>query len=245
MTVLLVGGTGRTGRRVLDQCLLRGVDVRAIVRDTRRLPAGGSERPRLTVVEADLLSMSDDEIASQVRGCDAVVSCLGHVTSPRGIFGPPWDLVVRATRRLCRAIEGPTPVRFILMSSVSVNRPGHLDPRRGTLESAVLWLIRALLPPARDNQNAADLLCLEIGTVNPVVQWVAVRPDTLVDGDISEYAVHESPTNSLFAPGKSSMVNVAHFMCELAIDAKTFETWKGKLPVITNASHVNVNRPKG
>lgn len=234
MTVLLVGGTGRTGRRVLEQFLSRGASVRAIVRDARRLPAGVSECPGLTVVEADLLSMSDDEIANQVRGCDTVISCLGHVISLKGIFGPPWDLVARATRRLCRATFGSSPVRFILMSSVSVNRPERLDARRGTIERAALWLIRALVPPSRDNQNAADFLCHEIGMRSPFVQWVAVRPDTLVDGDVSEYAVHESLVSSLFAPGKSSMANVAHFMCELATDPKTWETWRGKLPVITN-----------
>ena len=39
-TVLLVGGTGRTGGRVLQQLLGRGVSVRAIVRSAERLPAG-------------------------------------------------------------------------------------------------------------------------------------------------------------------------------------------------------------
>ena len=39
-TVLLVGGTGRTGGRVLQQLLGRGVNVRAIVRSAERLPAG-------------------------------------------------------------------------------------------------------------------------------------------------------------------------------------------------------------
>jgi len=57
----------------------------------------------------------------------------------RGAFGPPRDLVVQATTRLCRAIEAARPampVGFILMSSVSVNRPGRLDPRRGMFERA-------------------------------------------------------------------------------------------------------------
>ena len=39
-TVLLIGGTGRTGGRVLQQLLGRGVRVRAVVRSTERLPAG-------------------------------------------------------------------------------------------------------------------------------------------------------------------------------------------------------------
>ncbi len=45
--VLLVGGTGRTGGRVLQQLLSRGVHVRAIVRSAQRLPAGVASDPRL------------------------------------------------------------------------------------------------------------------------------------------------------------------------------------------------------
>ena len=39
MTVLLLGGTGRTGGRVLQQLLGRGVRVRAVVRSAERLAA--------------------------------------------------------------------------------------------------------------------------------------------------------------------------------------------------------------
>ena len=45
-TVLVVGGTGRTGRRVVEQLLARGVAVRAIVRSSRGLPAGVAGVPR-------------------------------------------------------------------------------------------------------------------------------------------------------------------------------------------------------
>jgi nucleoside-diphosphate-sugar epimerase len=237
-TVLLVGGTGRTGRRVLEQLLNRGVDVRAIVRSAGRLPAGVAANPRLTVVETDLLALGDGELRGHVRGCDAVISCLGHVLSLEGTFGPPRDLVTLATQRLCRAIEAvqpARPIRFILMSSVSVNRPRRLDARRGTFERAFVAAIRGLLPPARDNQRAADFLCRDIGTDHPSVQWAVVRPDTLVDGDVSEYAWHEGLVSSFFRPGRSNMANVAHAMCALATDGRVWERWKGRWPVVVNA----------
>jgi nucleoside-diphosphate-sugar epimerase len=237
-TVLLVGGTGRTGGRVLQQLLGRGVNVRAIVRSAERLPDGVADNPGLTVVEADLLSLSDADLQRHVRGCTAVISCLGHVLSLQGIFGPPRDLVTQATTRLCRAVEAvrpAEPVKFILMSSVSVNRPGRLDTGRGTFERAVLATIRGLLPPAKDNQRAADFLCREIGADNLFVQWVAVRPDTLLDGDVSEYALHEGLVSGLFKPDSTNMANVAHCMCELATDPQVWSDWRGKLPVVVNA----------
>ena len=238
-TVLLVGGTGRTGGRVLQQLLQAGAKVRVIVRSATRLPAGVADHPNLTILEAELLSLGDDEIARQVGGCDAVISCLGHVISFRGVFGPPFDLASRATARLCRAAQtlgSATPVKFILMSSVSVQRPRRLDTRRTWSERAFMAVLRRLVPPANDNQRAADFLVREIGVADPFVQWVAVRPDSLLDGDVTEYALHEGLVSGLFKPASTNMANVAHFMCALVTGATLWETWKGKLPVIVNAA---------
>lgn len=237
-TVLLLGGTGRTGGRVLEQLLSRGVNVRAIVRSAGRLPAGVVANPALTVVQADLLSLSDEGLRGFVQGCDAVISCLGHVISLKGMFGPPRDLVTQAVSRVCGAVQAlqpAEPVKFVLMSSVSVHRPAGLDTRRGKVEKAIMWLLRGLVPPARDNQSAADFLCGDVGTADPFVRWAAVRPDTLVDGDVTEYALHEGLVSSLARPDSTNMANVAHFMCGLVEDPALFEHWAGKMPVIVNA----------
>jgi uncharacterized protein YbjT (DUF2867 family) len=238
-TVLLIGGSGRTGGRVLEQLLSRGIDVRAIVRSAEKLRAAVAEPPGLSVIEADLSALSDEQLLRHVRGCDAVISCLGHTISLKGIFGAPRDLVTRATTRLCRAIQTSQParpVKFILMSSVSVNRRGGLDTRRGAFERAVLWMQRGLVPPGRDNQRAADFLQDVIEATDPYVQWAAVRPDTLKEGEVTEYALHEGLVDSLFRPGETNRANVAHFMCELATDPEVWAAWQGKLPVIVNAS---------
>ena len=236
-TVLLVGGTGRTGGRVMRQLLDRGVLVRAIVRPGGKLPPGVAENPGLTLIEASLLSLRDEELLPHLSGCDAVISCLGHAISRKGIFGPPRDLVTRATARLCHGIETlrrPVPVKFILMSSVSVHRPGGLDARRGPFERAFLCILRGVIPPARDNQRAADFLCERIGPNHAFVQWTVVRPDSLLEGDISEYTVHEGLVNGLFSPGRTNMANVAHFMGELTTNPLVWTEWQSKLPVIVN-----------
>ena len=119
-TVLLVGGTGRTGQRVLCRLLERGVAVRAVVRSAGRLPPGVAGDPRLTVVEADLLALDDESLAAQVRGCEAVVSCLGHTISLRGVFGPPHDLVARATA-LTGKVEKTALVREALKALIAAS----------------------------------------------------------------------------------------------------------------------------
>ena len=239
LTVLLLGGTGRTGGRVLQLLLGRGLSVRAIVRSAVRLPSGVAGAPGATVVEAELLALSDDELRRQVDGCDAVVSCLGHPASVGGLLGPPRDLVTRAVERVCRAardLRPARPLKLILMSSVSDHRPDGLDTRRRRVETAVVWLLRGLVPPARDNQHAADFLGRLVGTTDPYVQWVGVRPDSLKDGEVTEYVLHEGLVDSLFRPGSTNMANVAHFMCELVTDPRAWAAWQGKLPVIVNTA---------
>ena len=83
-TVLLLGGTGRTGGRVLRQLLGRGIRVRVIVRSGAKLLPDVAGNPTMTVIEGSLLSLSDEELQRHLRGCDAVISCLGHVLTLKG-----------------------------------------------------------------------------------------------------------------------------------------------------------------
>jgi nucleoside-diphosphate-sugar epimerase len=235
--VLLLGATGRTGSRVLTQLLERDVPVRAIVRSAERLPAGATADPRLTVVEADVTTLPGEELRRLMARCDAVVSCLGHNVSLRGVFGPPRDLVARTVERLCdtaAALGSAESVRLVLMSSVSVNRPARADARRGFGERAFAWLLRALLPPARDNQRAADFLALEVGAAAPFVEWVVVRPDSLLDGEVSAYRTHDGIVSSLFRADGTRLANVAHFMVELVTDDAAWRSWRGKMPVVVD-----------
>jgi len=236
-TILVLGGSGRTGRRVLAQLLARRADVRAVVRSAARLSAEITGHPGLQVTEADVLSLSDEALQRQVAGCQAVVSCLGHTVSFRGVYGSPRDLVAQAVLRIARAakvLRPSPPLRLVLMSSVSVNTPTGRDSRRGGFERAVLWAMRAVLPPAGDNQRAADFLCEAIGTIDPHLEWVIVRPDTLIEGEVTRYTVHPALVSSLFKPDRSRMSNVAHFMCELACEPGPWDEWKGRLPVIVD-----------
>ena len=174
-----------------------------------------------------------------VRSRNREIGGIGDENSNKGVLGPPHCLVTRATTRLCRGIEAvqpAKPIKFVLMSSVSVHRPRGLDMRRGIVERAFMWMLRGAMPPARDNQQAANFLHDNIGMSHPFAQWAVVRPDTLLEGDVSTYTLHEGLVSSLFAPDSTNMANVAHFMCELVTNPKVWDEWKGRLPVIVNAS---------
>ncbi|MEQ9410244.1 MAG: SDR family oxidoreductase [Fuerstiella sp.] len=238
MTTLVVGANGATGRLLVAELLQRGHGVRAVVRSSKSLPAEMRDNPQLTVIEASVLDLTDGELARHVRGCGAVVSCLGHNLTFQGLFGPPWRLVTAATRRLCTAIkasESDEPVRFVLMNTTGV-RNRDLDERISFSQKIVTGLLRLLLPPHADNEAAANYLRKQIRSSDAAIDWAVVRPDGLIDEDrVTEYELHASPIRSaIFDPGKTSRINVAHFMAELATDEMAWNTWKGRMPVIYN-----------
>ena len=238
MTVLVAGATGATGRLVVQQLLDRGVEVRAIVRAADRLPAALRGHAGLMVIEASLLDLSDAELAANVDGCDAVVSCLGHNLTLRGMYGRPRMLVTEATRRLCAAIranEPGRPVGFVLMNTAGNRNRGAVEPI-SCAQKCVVAIIRALVPPHRDNERAAEHLRTEVGAGDAAVEWVAVRPDTLIDDPaVTSYDVHSSPVRSaIVTPGKTSRINVAHFRAEFVTDPVARSTWRGQMPVLYN-----------
>lgn len=235
-TILVAGATGKTGGPLVQQALAQGHDVRVIVRCRTRLPAAVLEHPKLTILEASILELSDGQLADSVKGCDAVVSCLGHVISFRGIFGAPRKLCTEAAQRLCQAIEAnkpASPVRFILMNTVGVAN-SEQGERRTWSEKGVLTLLRWCIPPHVDNELAAQHLQGTVGSSNDYVQWCSVRPDTLIDDKVSSYDVVASPVTGLFSGRPTTRANVAHFMLQLVDNDDLWGTWKYKMPVIMN-----------
>ncbi len=85
-------------------------------------------------------------------------------------------------------------------------------------------------------KKAADYLRLFNGYTNPNIEWVVVRPDTLINEEFtSKYSLHASPIRSaIFNPGKTSRINVGHFMARLIVNDELWNKWKGQMPVIYN-----------
>ncbi len=237
-TAFVAGATGATGRLLVRELLDRGLAVKALVRSVERLPEDLRDHARLKIICRPILDLSQAELTEHLQGCQAVTSCLGHTLSFNGIFGRPRRLVTDAVRRLCAAIEAirpPQPVRFVLMNTAG-NRNRDLAEPLSTAHRLVVGLVRAMLPPHADNEQAAEHLRVSIGPQHRSIDWVAVRPDTLIDAaETSPYELHASPTRSaIFNPGKTSRINVAHFIAELLTDDETWQRWRGRMPVIYN-----------
>ncbi|MGH1414956.1 MAG: NAD(P)-dependent oxidoreductase [Pelagimonas sp.] len=240
MTTLVIGATGATGRHLVTQLLNRGERLKIIVRSPEALPRAITTHPNVEMIQANVLDLSDAEMAQIAKGCAAVASCLGHNMTFQGMFGHPRRLVTQATSRFCDAIKAnapETPVKFVLMNTTG-NRNRDLNEPISLAHKTVVNLLRWLLPPHVDNEQAADYLRITIGQNDPHIQWSAVRPDGLTDDtEVTAYDTHVSPTRcAIFNAGHTSRINVAHFMAGLITDDKTWHAWRGKMPVIYNAN---------
>ena len=238
MTSLIVGASGATGRLLVEELLNCGQAVRIVVRSLESLPKKVKSHANLSVIEKSILDMSNTDMITLVRGCHAVVSCLGHNLTLQGIYGRPRRLVTDAVYRLCNAIhenEPPEPIKFFLMNTTG-NRNKDLVERISFGQKCIIGLLRLVLPPHVDNEKAAEYLRTKIGQNHPQIQWVAVRPDGLInEEEVTGYKIFESPIRSaIFDAGTTSRINVANFMAKLIKSDKTWNTWVGKMPVIYN-----------
>lgn len=236
-TALVVGATGMTGQPLVEQLLEKDHKVRVVVRASNKLSSKVLGNPNLTVIEAAVLELTDEEIAEQVKDCDAVVSCLGHTLDFKGMFGDPKQLCTVAARRLCNAIEKNVPsktTKFILMNTVGVKNP-DCEEKRAWFERALLFILRHAVPPHRDNEKAVEHLYRNVGRDNKYVEWCSVRPDSLINAQVSPYEIKESPTTGIFTGRPTTRSNVAHFMTELIENTELWNTWKFRMPVIMNS----------
>ena len=97
--ILVVGASGATGRLLVQILLQKDVKVVAIVRDSASLTNIVGPHLNLQIVEAEILKISENDLAQHLQECDAVLSCLGHNLTFKGMFGHPRRLVTDAIEK--------------------------------------------------------------------------------------------------------------------------------------------------
>ncbi len=108
MTILVTGGTGLVGSRLLRHFVDSGVDCRALIRPGKEVPAGA------TRVEGDLLNA--DSLKQAVEGVSAIVhlAAVFRTQNDEDI----WRGNLEGTKNLIAAAKAHTPhARFIMAST--------------------------------------------------------------------------------------------------------------------------------
>lgn len=109
--VLVVGASGKTGQRIVDQLLGLGHTVRAFSRHASQLPS----HPQLERVDGDVL----DAIAvrAAVRGVNGVIVCLGPAA------GAAPDLCERGTAHVIAAMCEANVRRLVCVTGAMIGLP--------------------------------------------------------------------------------------------------------------------------
>jgi nucleoside-diphosphate-sugar epimerase len=237
MRVLVLGASGATGKLVVMQLIKRQISIRIAVRESAILSAEVLSSPLVEIKRGNIAEFHDSDMASLLEGSDAIVSCLGHNITIRGMFGKPHDLVSDTIRNVCETVRkrADKKVKLILMSTTAYSNVATGE-KNSFGEGIVFSILKLLLPPHRDNVKAASYLQKENRKEDEEIEWVAVRPDTLINKDTeSAYEVYQSPVRSpVFNAGTVSRINVSHFMAELLTNEGLWREWRFKMPVVYN-----------
>lgn len=163
LTLALLGGTGRTGRLLIDQALVQNYSLRVLARDPGKLHR---QDGRLEVVQGD--AMNAEDIARVIGGSDAVLSALGQTK------GGPSDLLTRAAAHLTEQMPQHGVKRLITLVGAGVPFPGD-TPK--LVDNIFRTLLRVLQPAVLSDAVAhAELIRAS------TLEWTIVRGPMLTDG---------------------------------------------------------------
>ena len=235
MKSLVLGASGATGKLVVQQLVKKNIKVRIIVRESAILPGQLLDDRGIEIIKGNVNDFEAAKIKDIVKDCNSVICCLGHNISFKGIFGSPRKLVSNTIAKIVEAQRFlDLNSKLILMSTTAYTNK-KIDELDNFGEKMVFSVLKLVLPPHKDNMLAANYLVYKLGN-NTNIEWVAVRPDSLFDDEnVSKYEIHSNKIRSaIFNPGKTSRINVSHFIAELVTNDALWQEWKYKTPVIYN-----------
>jgi putative NADH-flavin reductase len=117
-TIAIFGGTGLTGKRVLEKALEQGYKVKALARTPDKLAISDS---KLSIIQGDVLIASDVE--KTIEGTDIVLSLFGHVKG-----SPEW-LQTNGTENIVRAMKKEGIEKIISLSGGGLPFPEKDKPK--------------------------------------------------------------------------------------------------------------------
>lgn len=170
MKLTVLGGTGRTGRLLVQDLLNDGHDLILLVRD----PAKAAQwADQATIVAGDIRDTG--AVAESLVGADAVVSALGPV-------GKDTTLLRDTARILSSAMADADVTRYVGISVAGLTLEG--DRKRGR-DKVISWLLNRL-----GGELAKDKIAEHAAWATTEVDWTLVRVPRLIDGVAGPVEVH-------------------------------------------------------
>lgn len=142
--VAVIGGTGKSGRYLVQGLLSQGFCIKMLVRNVEAFIAPD---PLIEVVQGDARHF--ETIRSLIRGCQAVISTLGQPKAETPIFS-------HATTNVIRSMQEYGIRRYILIAGVNVDDAS--DKKSSKTAFATEWMKTNYPQTTADRQRELEIL---------------------------------------------------------------------------------------
>jgi nucleoside-diphosphate-sugar epimerase len=219
--VLMIGGSGRTGKLVVKELLHRGLDVTALVRKPESMAAEVNAGLK-TVTGTPL---NEDDVRNAFSQCNPEVVIV-TLSAPRAsdspfaaVVAPPRLMADSTANTVALMKEFNTP-KIVIMQAFGV----------GESWANLHCVMRLLMKQSNMIYQYDDHNLVTEETKASGEKFVFVRPSRLEQGEAKE--IKEWANDGKGVPMMRSITrgSVARFLVQAAEN----KTWDGKAPVITN-----------
>ena len=162
MNIAVFGGTGRTGRHVVEQALAAGHSITALARTPAKLP----KHERLVAIQGDVQDPS--AVEKTVVGAEAVISVLGPTSNE------PTFEVSKGMRHILAAMQKHGVRRLIISAGAGVGDPNDTPKLSNKAINLLLKLLARNV--YEDMKGAVDVVRASEH------DWTIVRVPRLIDG---------------------------------------------------------------
>lgn len=179
LDVVILGGTGKTGKWAVKGALVRGYNVRLLVRSKEKaekimqslFPPNPAELlSAVTLVEGSVTEQS--KLAELFAGADVVLSFLGMAEPPVWTVRPGVEAVLTALRAM------QTPPKFVSMSSIGLGDSLSQANKAWSccvVQLSLRWMLKEVFA---DMQAAEDhILAARNGDLNVVIVRATILSD--------------------------------------------------------------------
>ena len=192
MRIAVIGGTGGTGTQIIKQALEKGHQVRALVRNPKKMKVS---HPNLSIVQGNVLDIN--KVIKVFENQDGVISALGHKR-----FILKSTLLSKGTEVMISAMADTRISRFICITALGISDTRFKLGLYYTLfvEPFILFFY------FRDKEKQEKLI------KNSALDWTIVRPGQLFNGKKRGRYKHGPGLGSYILTKMISRADVAHFI---------------------------------
>ena len=209
MKLLVLGGSGGTGRQIVSQALDAGHDVTVVAREPGKV---GIQHPHLTIVSGDTTA-GGASLTGRMRGQDAVISALG-----RGKTLKSNGLIQRSVPAILGAMQAAGVRRLMFTSALGVGDTFRDSPILPKV------IFKTLLRDIYADKLLGDDMIRASG-----LDWTIVQPAVLTDGPLTR--IYRSGEHlPLSGMPAISRADTAHFILDRINDTSTV----GKTIILSN-----------